>query len=290
MSNMTVESEMKTNFMNDGNSIRGLFVGLTTLDYVYYLENYPSNNQKVKTDRYERYVGGPAANAAITYALLGGDATLVTCLGDSPEAKLISDILSSYGVRVINCASDQTMPNIATITVDGKGNRTIFSGQKHFGQIQIPPYGKPDFVLFDLNQQDISLEILRTVDAQIILDAGNWKDHAEEFLDRADIIIASEHFKNGNGENILEMRDLSPKRRAITRGNRDILTDNISISVDTTIECVDSLAAGDIFHGAFCYAYFHQKESFEDALHFANKTAQESVRYFGPREWAKHDR
>lgn len=56
-------------------SIKGLFVGITSLDYVFYSDNNPAPDSKIITKEYERYVGGPATNAAITYSLLGGDAS-----------------------------------------------------------------------------------------------------------------------------------------------------------------------------------------------------------------------
>jgi len=48
---------------------------------------------------------------------------------------------------------------------------------------------------------------------------------------------------------------------------------------------VDTLGAGDIFHGAFCH--FILQESWEDALGKAAEVASHSCRYFGTREWMK---
>ena len=92
---------------------KGLFVGLCTLDYVYYADEFPKENKKIKVNEYARYIGGPAANAAITYAALGGDATLATCLGSSLESKMILEELRSYGVKVLNYSSQYTLPNTA---------------------------------------------------------------------------------------------------------------------------------------------------------------------------------
>lgn len=272
---------------------KGIFVGLTTLDYVYYVDRYPNNNSKVKTNDYKRYVGGPAANAAITYSLLGGDATLVTCLGKSDEEILLKGLLEQYGVKVINCSRDNEMPNIATIIVDKQGNRTIFSGQKKYSEIDIPQIDKADFCLFDLNQQEISIDILNGVEGDVVLDAGSWKPNAEKFLKRAQIVISSENFKNPEGKNIFEIEECNSAYLAITRGEKDILLKQSenrmdSIFVDSSVNCVDSLGAGDIFHGAFCYAFYEKKLVFAEALAFAGKIAQESVKYYGPREWVKH--
>lgn len=51
---------------------KAVFIGLTGIDYVYYLDEFPEENNKCKTVEYAKYIGAPAANAAITYAALGG--------------------------------------------------------------------------------------------------------------------------------------------------------------------------------------------------------------------------
>ena len=72
---------------------KGLFVGLCTKDILYYTDDLPTHNHKSKTEDFATYIGGPAANAAITYAALGGDATLATCLGDGTESRAMLEEL-----------------------------------------------------------------------------------------------------------------------------------------------------------------------------------------------------
>jgi len=263
---------------------QGCFVGLTTMDYVYYVESHPQDNAKVKTNHFRRYVGGPAANAAITYSLLGGNATLVTCLGNTVESKIIEDILQGYGVTVLNCTDDDTLPNIAAIAVDPYGNRKIFSGQHQYNKISFPVLDKPGFCLFDLNQQELSLGMLEKCGCEIIVDAGSWKGETAEFLKRADVIIASETFRDPSGNDIFAIQECGNAKKAVTRGGKSVVLADGEIPVDS-VNCVDSLAAGDIFHGAFCFAYYHEHNGFKEALCYAAKIATESVKHTGPREW-----
>ena len=122
----------------------------------------------------------------------------------------------------------------------------------------------------------------------------------EKFLGRADIVIASEDFKDAAGNTIFEM-ECNAMHKAITRGERPILYGAKDISGDggrfsyskkelpvESVRAVDTLGAGDIFHGAFCYGYFEKGHSCEEALLFAGKVASESVKYKGPREWMVH--
>lgn len=265
---------------------RAAFIGLTGLDYVYYLDSLPEENGKCKTNDYATYVGGPAANAAITYASLGGDATLITAYGNSPESSIITKELTSYGVKVINTSLDSKLPGISTICITGDGKRTIISGQNQYEQIDLSGINldEYDFALFDLNQQDVSLPLLESFDGDIVLDAGSYKANAHKYLSKATIVISSEQFKDDLGRDIFNMPFDNIRMRAMTRGEKSIRTSDTEIAVEP-VECIDSLAAGDIFHGAFCYAFYEKKYDFEDALRYASKIASKSVHYKGPRAW-----
>lgn len=265
---------------------RAAFIGLTGLDYVYYLDSLPEENGKCKTNDYATYVGGPAANAAITYASLGGDATLITAYGNSHESSIITKELTSYGVKVINTSLDNKLPGISTICITGDGKRTIISGQNQYKQIDLSGINLDAyaFALFDLNQQDVSLPLLERFNGDIVLDAGSYKANAHKYLSKATIVISSEQFKDDLGRDIFNMPYDNIRMRAMTRGEKPIRTSDTEIAVEP-VECIDSLAAGDIFHGAFCYAFYEKKYDFEDALRYASKIASKSVHYRGPRAW-----
>ena len=294
----------KTNKTDSAKAPKGLFVGICTKDILYYTDELPAHNHKSKTEDFATYIGGPAANAAITYAALGGDATLATCLGDSTESRAMIEELNGYGVKVLNYSEYETVPNTACIVVSSDGKRTILSGQHSFRVNREYDLSDYDFVLFDCNQQEISLDILSafgTSDGKtVVLDAGSYKPNIEKFLERADIVIASEDFKDAAGHTIFDM-NCNAAHKAITRGEKPILygktevvqgdcpisQEKKELPVESVV-AVDTLGAGDIFHGAFCYGYFEKGYSCEEALVFAGRVASESVKYRGPREWMKY--
>lgn len=266
--------------------MKGLFIGLTGVDYVYYLDSFPEENNKCKTNDYAKYIGGPAANAAITYAALGGEATLITALGCTAEGKAIEEELNALGVKVINAARDNKLPGISTICISGAGKRTIISGQNNYEEIDLSGidlsgYG---FALLDCNQQDVSLPLLEKLNCPVVLDAGSYKPNIEKYLEKANIVISSENFRDNQGSDIFGMSFDNIEFKAMTRGEKSILTSDGEIETEQ-VQCVDSLAAGDIFHGVFCYAYFEKGLNFEYALKYGAAAATESVKYKGPREW-----
>ncbi len=51
------------------------------------------------------------------------------------------------------------------------------------------------------------------------------------------------------------------------------------------VTVLDTLGAGDIFHGAFCYYFIRNGGHFVKALQDAAIVASGSCAYFGTREW-----
>lgn len=75
--------------------------------------------------------------------------------------------------------------------------------------------------------------------------------------------------------------------RVITRGERPILyrtpKDNGELAIEA-VEAVDTLGAGDVLHGAFCY-YYAKDQQFVPALLHASQVAILSCQAFGTRSW-----
>lgn len=110
---------------------KGAFVGLCGLDAVYYGSGaLPDEDTKTNFRDYDLTVGGPAANAAITYAKLGGEAYLITRIGDTAEGILLKSKLKEFNVKVINLDADNRTSNcnISFIYINqANGTRTILA-------------------------------------------------------------------------------------------------------------------------------------------------------------------
>lgn len=276
---------------------KGLFVGLAGLDFVYYLDQPPVENKKYKTNDYSCAVGGPAANAAITYTLLGGTARLITCIGDSDFGKVIKKTLTEeYGIELIDlAASSELIPSVSSILVNpANGNRTVWSGQQVWNGAAASIaflaglLDSAAFCLSDCQLYDVSRTLLACAQENgipVILDAGSWKDYIEEYFAIASDIIASGDCISPEGKNLLDLRDLYPaKNLAVTQGEGDILWKDQEGSgsiTPPTVVAVDTLGAGDVFHGAYCYFKFERGLTFAEALEQAAQVAASSVQYRG---------
>src|SRR5438105_13188091 len=94
----------------------GLFVGITTIDIQYLLDTFPGSNVKTWAGAFTMTVGGPATNAAITFAYLGGKSHLLSVIGQHPFTPYMEGELRQYNVSwtELSARADK-LPTISSI-------------------------------------------------------------------------------------------------------------------------------------------------------------------------------
>jgi sugar/nucleoside kinase (ribokinase family) len=126
------------------------------------------------------------------------------------------------------------------------------------------------------------------------LDGGSWKEGMLDLLPLVDTAICSADFRApGHAtEDALAgfLHSCGIARVAITRGANGIRYYEGTAAGEIPVpqvEAVDTTGAGDILHGAFCYASCQPGATFRGALEWAAQVASESCRHFGTRQWMK---
>ncbi|MBW4471368.1 MAG: sugar kinase [Stenomitos rutilans HA7619-LM2] len=279
---------------------RGLFVGLVTLDLVYRVDRPPTDNQKIVASDYTVAAGGPATNAAVAFSYLGNEAIVVGVVGAHPMTQLILTDLQQCRVALADLAPTRSdSPPVSSIMVTEKtGERAVVSinavkTQAIANSIPTDSLQNIAVVLIDGHQMEIGQAIAAQAQAQaipVVVDGGSWKPGFETVLPLADYVICSANFYPPNcqtaGDVIAYLLALDVPHIAITRGQRPILywTATQSEQLDVpVVQAIDTLGAGDFFHGAFCHAIL--QEDFKDALAIAARVAAQSCQYFGTRRW-----
>ncbi len=276
----------------------GLFVGLATLDVVHVVEAGLTPNQKVTALRQDIAGGGPAANAAVTFAALGGDATLLTALGSHPLARSVANELTSHGVVIIDAAPQEIRtPAVSLIrVVSDTGERSV-SSVNATGAEAAPPrdldrlVSAADVVLVDGHHPQLALdaaELARSDDVPVLLDAGSWKPILAQLLGLVDSAICSADFAEPGRAPVLDsILGYGATSAAVTNGAEPIRwatrADSGTIQVPQ-VTARDTTGAGDAFHGAAAYALAGQA-NWPATLEFAAQIAAVRVQYLGPRAW-----
>jgi len=288
-----------------------LFVGRSTLDIIYYLEALPDEDTKAFAKGFIIDVGGPAANAAITHSLLGGDATLVTAIGGQPLAVKARSNFEAFNVRLIDIAlsSEYQIP-VSTILVNEiNSTRTIInaplsssslwrSGTSAELQIDRDLGAAPRLILSDgyFIEETVGLLVdCSKAGAAICLDGGSWKAGISQLASYLRAAICSERFsvpgQKNDPKSVLDWFSAQGvPHAAVTRGEKSILVLDegryFEIEIKSFDHASDTLGAGDILHGAFCY-FFSLGIPFEMALLKASEIATLSCRFRGPRAWSR---
>ncbi len=282
--------------------MRGLFWGLLTIDLHYFTDHFPIENTKTKVKSFNSYVGGPATNASFTFQHLGGDASLVTAIGKNSFQSMIMDNIEKHKLKVLDLKKDEAVDPIfaSIITNISTGDRTILS--------YLPPKAKMHDIQRGSNNFDIALFdgfYIETAIAKAkecrdngivtVLDGGSWKLKTDELLNHIDIAICSEDFVPPGvtqSEDVTAyLRKKGVKKIAITRGGKPIIANDgeVNMLVDVPkINVVDTLGAGDIFHGAFCYFYL-TNIGFINSLEKAIQVASHGCEFAGPHAWMERE-
>ena len=201
----------------------GAFFGLSGFDVVYEDTCLPERDHKVKATRHRLVLGGTALNAARTFARLGGEALLVTAIGDSPLGEAMKAMIRAEGIRVFDLTPDQKEVNVSTVFLRGN-TRTLISGQAPLPDCFVPPnLPRFDFALYDLNLPKWTRPLVETImGPHLVLDAGSPKENDGFALSHAECIIMSEHFDKQPLSSFCARRCSPSALIARTRGAKNI--------------------------------------------------------------------
>jgi len=281
-----------------------LFVGIATVDSIFAVPGVPQPNSKIQVSQWELIPGGPVTNAAVAFGALGGEATLLTVLGSHSLSEVIRNDLRRQQISFKDMAPEYAdPPAFASVIVSAGGDRMVVSsGAFHLAQPSSCGDAldalQPDVVLIDGYLTNLALDAIskaRQAGVPVVIDGGSWRPYFEDLLPHCDIAICSENFAPPGVAGTEAILDYLHARgvayRAVTQGERPIAypsPDGVGTVPVETIEAVDTLGAGDMFHGAFAHEWARGERNFPAALAAASRTASLSCRHFGTRSWIAH--
>jgi sugar/nucleoside kinase (ribokinase family) len=286
--------------------VRGLFVGLVTLDVIQRVERFPGANDKITATSADVAAGGPATNAAVTFAALGGTATLLTALGAGPLCPVVAEDLTHHHVGVVDAAvSGHRGPAISAVTVVADtGDRSVVSVNAEHLRTDVPAgladlVSGADVVLIDGHLPGLAHAAVAAAmrsGARIILDGGSWKPAIADLLARVDAAVCSASFvfpgRHGGADSAQALLGAGVPFVAFTDGPHPIhwwTGERSGASELPSVTTRDTLGAGDAFHGAFAFAMAAGADDVA-AVGFAAAVAAVRVEHIGPRAWLSDPR
>ncbi|WP_421703129.1 PfkB family carbohydrate kinase [Aliiroseovarius sp.] len=265
---------------------RVLCIGAAVVDFVFHLPSLPGKPQKYGTEEAEIVGGGCAANAAVAIARLGGEAVLGARLGEDPIGDMILADLVAEGVDVGNVTrTPGARSSYSSVFIDAEGERQIvnfrgaglvldtgwFEAQQDLGA-----------VLTDTRRVDAALAALNLAKARGISGVLDGEAPVDPRLMTAasHVALSMQGLQSLYPDLSIEaalacIRTEHDAWACVTDGPNGVwFTTKIGVShIPAHDICpVDTLAAGDVWHGAFAVALAEGKDELS-AIRTANAAA-----------------
>jgi sugar/nucleoside kinase (ribokinase family) len=279
---------------------RILCAGIAVLDEVFRVSAFPMPDTKVQASEFITIGGGNAANAAVAIARLGGKAYFAAPFGVDAIGDRLVESLQREGVECVGCVRvPGARTPVSGIFVDARGDRTIANYRDHrLNEATVDDPGllvaAVDAVVADNRFPDFVLPICRAAMARgipVVIDADKAEDHRQPLFEAATHVIFSAQGLRATARTddlpsgLAQMGTLTDAFLAVTNGPHPVLWyDRSRAAIRETpvfaIKAVDTLGAGDVFHGAFALALVEGR-GVEEALRFAAAAAGLKCSRFG---------
>ena len=277
-------------------------VGLNATDTLLVVPHFPAYAGKVPFQEEVVSPGGQVASALVACARLGLRTKYIGTVGDDERGRIQLESLRGEGVDIQhvqlrrNCANQS-----AYIVIDrSTGERTVLWRRDDGLRIdpeQILPEQIACARLLHIDGHDTpavarAAAIARGLGIPVTVDVDTVYHGFDRVLPNVDYLVASSEFPTAwTGQDdpfkALELmqREYGMKVAAMTLGAHGALArenGEFFYSPAFVVNCVDTTGAGDVFHGAFCYAVL-QEMPMRDALEFSNAMAALNCTALGAR-------
>jgi sugar/nucleoside kinase (ribokinase family) len=279
---------------------RILCAGIAVEDIVMWVEQFPAPGTKASASDLRTTGGGCAANAAVAVVRLGGEAAFAGPLGGIDDAA--SDrIVTNLEAEGVDCGGVMRIAgaaaSVSLIMIDAAGEKTIATRRGRGLANALPRdadalVAKADAVLADNRLPDFAAAICRAARARqipVVIDLDLATRPDAPLLSLGTHVIASAEALRATtgcsefGPGLACLAAHCSGFLAVTDGPNGIYWrdgERLRQLPAFTVQAIDTLGAGDVFHGAFTLALTHARPMTE-ALRFASAAAALKCTRFG---------
>ncbi len=269
--------------------------GIATLDHIFRVDPLPTRDGKYSAGGYLAVGGGVAANAAVAVARLGGSATFIGCVGDDAAGDQVLEEFTELDIAtdsVQRIANRPTPTSVALVDRNGRrvlvnhvvadfferGNPALACVVDHAAAVLVDcrwPLGAIQ-ALEAARRLRIPavVDVDRPVEADPGTDTGRILALATHLVFSHDALLGTTGAAGIAAALAVAARQ-STAWIAVTDGERGVSWregDDIEHLSALRVRAVDTLGAGDVFHGAFALA-LAEGRSEREAVRFAAAAA-----------------
>ena len=314
-------NEIKNNITFIGNAIVDI-LWQTSDEFLKDLNVQKGSMQLIDEEMVEKFLtkiknptvisGGSAANTAVGYSSLGGNAYFIGQIGNDKYGDLFARNINKSGVffeKKETSLKVQTSKSIILVTPDAERSMNTFLGASvnfNVNSINEPLISKSNYIyiegyLFDQTEAKKAIydccKLARANNCKVALSLSDQfcvDRHRQDFNNLikqyVDIIFANESEIKSLYQNDLEgsLREIlkNVETGAITLGSKGsiVFKDHDSFSIDPikVTNLVDTTGAGDLYASGFLYGYVNNK-SIKECGDIGSKAAAEIITHYGAR-------
>ena len=277
-------------------------VGLNATDTLLLVSHFPAYAGKVPFEAEILSPGGQVASALATVAKLGLRVKYIGTVGDDERGRVQMDSLRETGIDLDDVEIRENCPNqTAYIIIDqSTGERTVLWSRPECLRLE------PESITLekiacgrmlhvdghDTPAIEKAAKLARSKGIPVTCDVDTIYQGFDRVLESVDYLVASSEFPHQwtterDPFRALEtiQKEYKMKCAAMTLGSHGALAridEKFVYSPAFVVNCVDTTGAGDIFHGAFCYAVL-KGLGMRDTLEFSNAMAALNCTMLGAR-------
>jgi len=275
---------------------------LNATDTLILLAHFPAYAGKVAFEREILSPGGQVASAMVTCAKLGLRVKYIGTVGDDERGRIQLASLRASGINLDDLEIRRNCANqTAYILIDqGTGERTVLWQRDECLRLEpesITPQKITNARMLHIDAHDTpavarAAEIAHQHRIPVTVDVDTIYHGFDRVLPHVDYLVASSEFPvqwthERDPFRALEMiqEEYHIPVAAMTLGALGALARverRFIYSPAFVVNCADTTGAGDVFHGAFCYAVL-QNMPLRDALEFSNAMAALNCTALGAR-------
>lgn len=279
--------------------------GLINKDFVAVVPSW-ERDTKVRASRYFEQVGGPVPVALTAAARLGGLSCVhLGVVGDDRDADDLAHWLDAQGVSPDLQRADGVATSRSLVLLDERdGSRTLANYAEELPMMTFTAAHDEllsQASLLHIDGRDLSgalhaARVVKAAGGQVSFDLGTMREGREALFPLCDVVLASK----GGGAGAFPQHADTPaeqvrgflaagvKVAGVTLAEKGVMLatqeqpEPVFLPAFPIANVVDTCGAGDVFHGAFCWAYASGMPAHK-AVNFAQATVALRIQHYGNR-------
>ncbi len=280
-----------------------LVVGRSCLDCIAVVGKFPGEDRKAPLAFRMKEGGGQGGASSCCISRLGGEATYLGVLGDDEEGRFCLKRLEDFGVGTerVRIVKGGKTPVAYIFVTRATGKRTIIYETSTLPKIEIDDRlkelaSRAGVILLDPEATYLGkrLKSIARGGAKLVYDCERWREGVDEMMGASDYFIPSSDFLESAelgfekltwDEKMARLDEMVKGALIVTRGDRGayyVMEGRLYHVPAAGVNAVDTIGAGDIFHGAFALG-LSKGFDIHKAVRFSTAVASLSCREYGGR-------